>query len=753
MLNIMKNNIFFINKIIIFILISLTISLNAKSEIIKKIEIYGNERVSDQTIVIFSNLKVGDDIKTNDLNISLKEIYNTNYFEDVKMSFEDGILKINVKENPIIQSVLINGIEKNNIYEKIQEVTSKIEKYPFIKNQVNEQVILLKNILKSYGYYFVELETSINANNNNTVDLIYNFDLGEVAKISKINFIGNKVFRDSTLRNVIISEESKFWKFITRNKFVDSNRIKADVSRLTKFYKNRGYFEVKVKSTTTIINEDQQFELIFNISSGDKYYFNNFEFISNENLPIESIEKFKNDTTKLQGKKYSKKILNNLIDNLNEFTLRNEFIFINAKYDEIIKSENKIDVVIKFDELEKNFVERINILGNFITDEKVIRNSLIIDEGDPYNELLFDKSIQNLKAKNIFKTVKYKSKKNVNSNKIIDIEVEEKPTGEIFAGAGTGTTGTSLTAGIKENNYLGLGIVLDTNFTITDDTLKGKFSVLNPNYKNSDKSLKTSLENSTNDSMSSSGYKTNRLGFTLGTEFEQMNDFFVNLETSVFYEDLETSSKANKIVKRQEGNYFENLLSYSISFNRLDQNYQPTDGFINKFSQTLPIISDDASLENSFTSSVYHSINENLILSANLYLKTINSLDDNVRISKRVYIPARRLKGFEGGKIGPKDGTEYIGGNYATALNLNSTLPNLLFENENIDFNFFIDMANVWEVDYDSSLDSNKIRSSTGISMNWYSAIGPLTFSYAVPLSEAKTDITEKFRFQIGTSF
>ena len=749
----MKNKIFFINKIVILILISLTIALNVKSEIIKKIEIYGNERVSDQTIVIFSNLKVGDNIKTNDLNISLKEIYSTNYFEDVKMSFEDGVIKINVKENPIIQSVLINGIKKNNIYEKIREETSKIEKYPFIKNQINQQVILLKNILKSYGYYFVEVETSVNSNNNNTVDLIYNFKLGEVAKISKINFIGNKIFRDSTLRNVIISEESKFWKFITRNKFVDSNRIKADVSRLTKFYKNRGYFQVKVKSTTAIINENQQFELIFNISSGDKYYFNNFEFISNENLPIESIEKFKNDTIKLEGKKYSKKILNNLIDDLNEFTLRNEFIFINAKYDEIIKAENKIDIIIRFDELEKNFVERINILGNFITDEKVIRNSLIIDEGDPYNDLLFDKSIQNLKAKNIFKSVKYKSKKNENSNKIIDIEVEEKPTGEIFAGAGTGTTGTSLTAGIKENNYLGLGIVLDTNFTITDDTLKGKFSVLNPNYKNSDKSLKTSLENSTNDSMSSSGYKTNRLGFTLGTEFEQMNDFFVNLETSVFYEDLETSSKANKIVKRQEGNYFENLLSYSISFNKLDQNYQPTDGFINKFSQKLPIISDDASFENSFTSSIYHSINENLILSANLYLKTINSLDDNVRISKRVYIPTRRLKGFEGGKIGPKDGTEYIGGNYATALNLNSTLPNLLFENENIDFNFFIDMANVWEVDYDSSLDSNKIRSSTGISMNWYSAIGPLTFSYAVPLSEAKTDITEKFRFQIGTSF
>ena len=121
-----------------------------------------------------------------------------------------------------------------------------------------------------------------------------------------------------------------------------------------------------------------------------------------------------------------------------------------------------------------------------------------------------------------------------------------------------------LTAGIKENNYLGLGIKLDTNLTITDDSIKGKFSVINPNYNNSDKSIKTEIESSTNDFMSSSGYKTSRTGFSIGTEFEQMNDLFVNLEISNFYEDLETSSTANSIVKKQEGNYFENLLTYSI---------------------------------------------------------------------------------------------------------------------------------------------------------------------------------------------
>ena len=116
-------------------------------------------------------------------------------------------------------------------------------------------------------------------------------------------------------------------------------------------------------------------------------------------------------------------------------------------------------------------------------------------------------------------------------------------------------------------------------------------------------------------------------------------------------------------------------------------------------------------------------------------------------------MPGRNLRGFESGKIGPKDGSQFIGGNYASSLNLNSTLPNLLFENEDIDFNFFVDMANVWHVDYDSSLDGNKIRSSTGIAVNWFSPIGPLSFSYAVPISEAETDIKEKFRFQIGTSF
>ena len=749
----MINKFFCFKQISIIFIIQLIFIQNSFADIIKDFKILGNNRVSNQTIIMFSNLNIGDNANNDILNEALKDLYYTNYFKKISITFDSGLLKIKVEENPIIQSVIINGIKSDRINEKIRDVTLKIEKYPFVENKINEQVTLIKNILKTNGYYFVDIKTSIKENENNTVNLTYDVELGDIAKIKKIHFIGDKRFRDNTLRNVIISEENKFWKFLTNNKFLDKNRISADVSRLENYYLNRGYYNAVVKSTTGIITNENQFELTFNVNAGNKFFFNNFEIINNNDYPIESVVKFQKKFNDLKGKKYSKKVVNNLVNDLNEFILRNEFTFVNATYKEQIFDENKIDILINFDNLDKTFVDRINIFGNFITDEKVIRNSLIVDEGDAYNEVLFNKSIQKVKAKNIFKTVEYKTQSKDNLNKIIDITVEEKATGEIFAGAGTGTTGSSLTAGLKENNYLGLGIKLDTNLVLTDDSILGKFSILNPNYNNSDKSIKTSLESSIDDFMSTSGYKTKRTGFSIGTEFEQMDNLFVNLDISNFYEDLETSDSANNIVKRQEGNYFENLLKYTIKFNKLNQDFEPTDGYINNFSQTLPLYSDDIAIENSLTSSFYKSFGDNLVLSASFFLRTINSLEDDVRISKRVFVPSRRLRGFESGKIGPKDGAQYIGGNYASALNLSSTFPNIIFEKENIDFNFFIDMANVWEVDYNSNLDSSKIRSSTGIAINWFSGIGPLSFSYAIPLSEADSDITEKFRFQIGTSF
>ena len=235
--------------------------------------------------------------------------------------------------------------------------------------------------------------------------------------------------------------------------------------------------------------------------------------------------------------------------------------------------------------------------------------------------------------------------------------------------------------------------------------------------------------------------------------FEQLEDLYVNLDVSAYYEKLETTSTASAYKRKQEGDYIENLFTYNLTLNKLDQNYQPTDGHLVSFKQVLPIYSDDLSIGNTLNLSKYHSVSDNLILSGKFFFKSVNSIDDDVRVSRRVYIPSSKLRGFESGKIGPKDGAEYVGGNFGSALNLNSTIPNIFSGNENIDLSLFFDAATLREVDYDSSLESSKIRSSTGISVNWFTVIGPLNFSYSIPLSKEETDKTESFRFRIGTSF
>ena len=720
-----------------------------------EIKILGNERLSLETIIMFSGLNLEREIEKKDLNDAIKKLYKTNYFKIIKITTKNDIIQIDIQENPIIQSIKINGVKNKSINNKLLEITKKSEKYPFLQQNIKKQKNLLLNVIRGSGFYFANVEVKVINNQNNSVDLLYDFNLGKRAIIKKINFQGNKIFRDTKLRNVIKSEEGKFWKFITSNKYLDEAKIKNDEILLEKYYKNKGYFNVKIKSSYAKNINNEFFELNFNINSGIKYFFNNLILEDNENLDIETLDQINQKLFKFKGEKYSLKKLNLLVDEIDNLALQKEFVFLNTKYDLLVIDKNKIDIIFNFNNLEKFYVDQINIFGNFITEEKVIRNSLIVDEGDPFNEILFKKSISNIKSRGLFKSVSsdIKISQKDDQKKIIDIIVEESPTGEIFAGAGTGTSGATISAGIQEKNYLGKGIKLKTNFLFSEDQIKGKFQVENPNFKNTDRSLNTIIESTSSDFLSTGGFKTSRTGFGIGTGFEQYSDLFVNLDISAYYEKLETSSKASLHKRRQEGDYLENLFSYGLTLNKLDQNFQPTDGYNINFKQVLPIYSDDLSIDNTINYSKYHSVSDNLILSGKWFFKSVNSIDDDVRVSRRVYIPSSKLRGFEAGKFGPKDGEEYVGGNFGSALNLNSTLPNAFSGYENIDVSLFFDAATLREVDYDSSLESSKIRSSTGVSVNWFTIIGPLSFSYAIPLSSEPSDNKESFRFRIGTSF
>ena len=744
----------------IFIKIFIVLSLfffSAKAEILQNIEISGNKRISDQTIIIFSAIKINEEITKAKLDEAIKKLYQTNFFRKINLNFENQTLFLEVEENPIIEKLDINGIKKQSLVEFIKGKMQIAEMKSFDEDLLSSDINLIYNILKTNGYYFAKISSSKNINEElNTVNLKINVELGEKAKIKKIVFLGEKIFKEKRLKEVIVSEEHKFWKFISRNVYINQELINLDKRLLLNYFKNNGYFNVKIENSFVEFDKNSNFNLIFNITPGKKYFFNDFSLNLPSNYDEKLFQKTKKKFSKLKGDTYSLLKINDLLDDINDIALSKQYEFINASIEEKINGD-KINFNINISESEKFYIEKINIKGNFNTLEEVIRNNLIVDEGDPFNEILFNKSVNNIQSLGIFKKVKTDVKDGSNvSFKEIDIDVEERPTGEISLTAGFGTTGETIGAGIKESNFLGKGIKLNTNLELTADSIKGQFIYAKPNFNYSDNTLFTSIKSSTTDLLTNSGYKTSEIGFSLGTEFEQFQNVFLSPEIDFLIEDLETSDKASNVLKKQEGSYTDLYFNYSINQDLRDKRFRTESGYVTTFSQELPLVSDNSELSNAFVITNYKKLSStsNMVGKVSFFGKTITGLNDDVRISKRLNVPASRLRGFQRGKVGPVENNDYIGGNYVSSLNFSATLPNLVQGVDNLDVGVFVDAANIWGVDYDSSIDDKStVRSSTGVALNLMTPIGPLSFSFANALSKASTDKTETFRFNLGTQF
>ena len=737
-----------------FFFITIILSSYGYSEIVNKIEIIGNDRISNETIKLFIPIKIKDEINDVKLNQILKELYDTEYFMDVSVKFENKTLLINVIENPIIENISYKGIKSSRILNIIKDETLVKSRSSYNETIIKKEKLKINNILKNLGYYNSNIDVLVENSKNNLINITYDINLGKKSKISKITFIGNKIFKDKKLHRIITSTEYKFWKFISGRKYLNQNTAFFDERLLKNFYKNNGYYNVVINSSFAKLIEENTFELIFNIDAGPKFFFGNLSL----NLPVDFDKKNFDSLNKLfkktKGKAYSINTIDKILNEIDLITTLEQYKFIKANVIESI-NQNSIDLEFIVEEGETFYVDKINIFGNNVTAENVFRNQLLLDEGDPFSEILLNKSVNNIKSLNFFKKVDAKIQVDENNKtKSIDIFIEEKPTGEIFATAGAGTSGTSFGFGVKENNFLGEGIALDTNFLISAQEFKGKFSVTSPNFKNTDKSVFLSLEALENDNYKTFGYKTNKTGFSYGTNFEYLNDFYLGLSNSNFYEKIETNSTASVRQQAQEGNYWDSFIKLTMNYDKRDQKFQTSSGFKSLYSLDLPIISDTNTIKNYYNYSYYFDFFEKNISSVSILLQSANSLNNkDIKLSERISIPSSRLRGFEYGRIGPRDGDDYIGGNYAYSLNFTSNIPQLFEESQNLDFVFFADAADLWGVDYNSSIEGSGIRSSVGIGLDWFSPIGPMNFSLALPVTKEQGDKTESFRFNLGTSF
>jgi outer membrane protein insertion porin family len=741
-----------IRSIIIFFIILTNVTFAE----IKKINIVGNTRVSFATIESLVDKKISN-IDTIYINNLTKKIYDTDFFSDVKISFNQDVLTINVAENPIVNFFYINGVKDSDL-DQVNKIITLKENSIFSSSKLKKDIEATREFLNASGYYQASITPEVIKIDNNQINLIINIDKKEISKIKNIYFIGNKYFSNSQLFDVITSTEDGWWKIFSSSA-LSEQRIEYDKQLLKDFYKSKSFYDAQIESAFASIDKNNKFTLTYSINSGKKYKFGDYDIkVSGLALKEEDIKEVKNISNKLlKNEFYSPLTINKINKQITDFLETKRYGNFEINIQDLKSTDDKINIIVQLNEGQKSLVNKINIKGNTITEEKVIRDNLIISEGDQLNSTKVKKSIDNVKSKQLFSKVEYKIEDSEKKNfKDLNLFVKEQPTGSISAGVGYGTNGGLFEASINERNFLGQGINLNFTGTLSSAEIKGELSYVDPNYVNSNKELAASLFSIVDD-YENSGYQNKRAGTRFATKYEIYDDIFFRPNLGVQFDRLEVTGNASSLLRSRQGDFITTSLGYNFLYDQRDSKFNPTSGSIIYFDQNIAtFFSDIPTVQTGVGATFYKELlSDKFIGSAKAKLANVVAFNDkDVKLSDRIFSSTSDLRGFEQRSVGPVDSGDHIGGNNLATLSLKSTFPNPIPENLRATTFLFLDMGNVWGADYSSSIsDSSKLRTSTGIALDLMSPIGPLSFTYSIPLSKASTDKEQNFLFNIGSSF
>jgi outer membrane protein insertion porin family len=741
-----------IRSIIIFFIILTNVTFAE----IKKINIAGNARVSSATIESLVDKKINN-IDTIYINNLTKKIYDTDFFSDVKISFNQDVLTINVAENPIVNFFYINGVKDSDL-DQVNKIITLKENSIFSSSKLKKDIEATREFLNASGYYQASITPEVIKIDNNQINLIINIDKKEISKIKNIYFIGNKYFSNSQLLDVITSTEDGWWKIFSSSA-LSEQRIEYDKQLLKDFYKSKSFYDAQIESAFASIDKNNKFTLTYSINSGKKYKFGDYDIkVSGLALKEVDINEIKNISNKLlKNEFYSPLTINKINKQITDFLETKRYGNFEINIQDLKVADDKINIIVQLNEGQKSLVNKINIKGNTITEEKVIRDNLVISEGDQLNSSKVKKSIDNVKSKQLFSKVDYKIEDSEKKNfKDLNLFVKEQPTGSISAGVGYGTNGGLFEASVNERNFLGQGINLNFTGRLSSDVIRGELSFVDPNYKNSNKELAASLFSEVDD-YSNSGYQNKRAGTRFATKYEIYEDIFFRPNLGAQFDKLEVTGSASSLLRSRQGDFITTSLGYNFSYDQRDSKFSPTSGSIIYFDQNIAtFLSDIPTVQTGLGATFYKDLfSEKFIGSAKARLANVVAFNDkDVKLSDRIFSSNSDLRGFEQRGVGPVDSGDHIGGNNLATLSLKSTFPNPIPENLRATTFLFLDMGNVWGADYSSSIsDSSKLRTSTGITLDLMSPIGPLSFTYSIPLSKASTDKEQNFLFNIGSSF
>ena len=741
----------------------LAMQASAQSFVFNTVQIDGNQRVEDGTILSFAGISRGTAVSTGELNDAAQRIRESGLFESVDVSTSGNTVIIAVTEWPTINQINIEGNTKLRDAELLAVVSSQPRRV-YTPTQAERDTAAISEVYATKGRINAIVRPRIIKRSDNRVDLVFEVVESGLTEIERISFVGNRSYSEGRLRRVLETKQAGILRsIIGRDTFVE-DRIAFDRRALTDFYQSRGYVDFEVQNVDVALTRERDAYLVtFNVQEGQQFTFGNISVTSE--ISEADADVFRDALTLKPGKIYSPAVLETEIARLERLALQLGINFLSVD-PRVSRNERDLSLDIEFGLVRgpRIFVERIDIEGNNTTLDRIVRNQFKVVEGDPFNPREIRESASRIRALGFFSDAKVDAREGSSANQvIIDVNVEEQNTGSLSFGANYNSdTGFGLLASFRQSNFMGRGQAVNVQLSTAETNRVFSFGFQEPQVLGRDLAFGLELEYRTTDNENAL-YDTESFRFKPSLTFPVSENGRLQVFYAFDYTDItgvDAAASTLIVADGAVGAVGASSVGYQYSFDTRRTGLNPNAGVVLRFGQEFGVGDAEYIKTTALAAAETKVLNEDVTLRATIEGGYLDYSKGTSRITDRFFLSSRLMRGFEAGGIGPRDADsdDALGGNVYAVARLEAEFPIGLPSEYGISGGAFIDYGSVWDIGRDAG-SANVLyndytpRAVAGLSLFWATPIGPLRFNFTEALDAQEFDNPKSFDVTVSTNF